>query len=801
MLVNYLKIAFRNLFRYKMISFINLAGLSIGIACGILLGLYVHFEYSFDRFHVNAKNIYRLTQERVSPGKQIHSPYVSPGFMHDLVEEFSTIEQMVQLGITAPVMLGNKNTYIVPAGTETYYANCKFFEVFTFPLLAGDPAFALAEPYSIVLSESLARRFFEDVDPVGKLLTFQVHGQEQQNLKITGIVEDVPDNSHLQFECLVSYATLKDINRNKQAWDTQFVTTYLMLLQDASAQQVENQLNDSMVRLSGDTQSETRKLHLQPLRDIHLYSSHLDSDRAIRENWQLVFLLCAIAVGIVLIACINYMNLSTARASDRAREIGVRKSFGARKIQLINQFLGESILLTIFATLLSLTLVELLLPAFNNFTGKTLSISYGKAWYVLLSFCIVVGLLSGSYPALNLSVFQPTQALKGKNNTGKQSQGFRKILVTTQFTVAILLFIATGIVYLQLHYIQDKDLGFQKTNILYTVIPSSAKNENDLFKFELLQNPHIAKVGRAVVRPLYNMSSYLPPKPTFAEVDDQMIRIDAGLRRMEVGYDFLEVFDMRLLAGRSFSRDFPTDATEAFILNEVAIRAVGWSGPEDALGKALHYDGRTGRIIGVLENFHFESLHSSILPFVLVYNIYSPMVFVKVLPGEMTAAIAHLKKTWEKYSTSKEPFHYQFMDTIYNQFYGPEAKLQTLLTYFAILAIIITCLGVLGLTSFMVEQRKKEIGVRKVLGATVAQISALLSKDFIMLVLVANVLAWPLAWYSMNRWLQNYAYRIDISWQIFAVAGSLALIIAVLIVITQAIRAALTNPIKVLKYE
>ena len=801
MLTHYLRATIRHLLRHRLYTLITITGLAIGIACSILIALYVYDEFGFDRFHTQAERIYRLTQAYTGPGEQTHLPYVGPSVGPALQQEFPDVEQAVRFGITAPVMLGYNETYIVPAGTETYYATPNIFEVFTFPLIAGNPATALAEPYTIVLSDSLARRLFADANPLGRFLYFNVHGQERQALRVTGVLEEVPAQSHLQFACLVSFATLEAINRDNPAWDAQFVATYLLLNEEQAASSLEARLPDFMVRHAGEAQATTRRLHLQPLLGIHLQAQALDSDRAKRGDRQLVLLLLAIAVGIVLMASINFMNLATARSAYRAREIAVRKSFGAGRRQLIIQFLGESVLLAGLALLIGLVLVELALPAYNTFTEKALQMAYGEVWYGLLGFAVVVGLLSGVYPALFLSVFQPVEVLKGRLGVGASSRGLRKVLVVVQFSIAILLFIATGGVYQQLRYIEQKDLGIEKEHVLYTVIPSSRSGENDLFKQDLLQHPKIRHVGRAVVRPLYDVKTYLPTTPTLAEVDGEMIRSEAALRWLEVGYDFLEVFDMRLLAGRSFSQDRATDATEAFILNETATRALGWSSPGEALGKALHYDQQDGTIIGVVEDFHFESLHSTILPFVLRFNRFSPMVFVKIAPDDAAPTIAYLQQTWEKYSTSKEPVQYQFMDEFYDHHYASERKLQTILTSFALLAIFITCLGVLGLTAFTVERRRKEIGIRKVLGASVQHLVALVSKDFLRLFVLANLLAWPLAYYGMHHWLKNFAYQADLGVWSFVLGGLLVGVITFATIGYQALKAAQTNPVDTLRSE
>ena len=800
MLIHYLRTTIRHLFRHKLYAGITITGLAIGIACSILIGLYVYDEFDYDRFHTRAERIYRLTQAYTAPGEQTHLPYVGPSVGPALMNELPGIEQTVQWGITAPVMLGYEETYIVPAGTETYYTTPTVFEVFTFPLIAGDPATALTEPYTIVLSESLAHRFFGDADPLGQLLYFNVHGRERQALRVTGILDAVPSTSHLQFEALVSFATLEAINRDNPAWEAQWVATYLLLEEKGLAAQLERQLHDFMVNHVGETQAATRTLHLQPLLDIHLYAENLDADRARRGDRQLVLLLLAIAVGIILMASINFMNLATARSADRAREIGVRKSFGAHRRQLMFQFLSESVLFAGIALLIGLVLVELALPAYNTFTGKALRIVYDEIWYGLLGFAVVVGILSGAYPALFLSVFQPIDVLKGRLGGGTRRGGLRKVLVVIQFSIATLLLIATGVVYQQLRYIQEKDLGFEKAGVLQTVIPSGRPGGNDLFKQELLHHPNILQVGRAVVRPLYEMHSSFPTTPTLAEVDGEMIQPETPLRQLEVGYDFLEAFAMRLLAGRSFSEDRPTDATEAFILNEAAVRAVGWASPEEALGKTLHYDEQRGTVIGVLADFHFESLHATILPFVLRFNKYSPMVFVKIGPGAVPETIVHIRQIWEKYTTSKEPFHYQFMDEVYDDHYTPEKKLQTILMSFALLALFITCLGVLGLTAFTIEGRKKEIGIRKVLGASAANLVALVSKEMLRLFVLSNLLAWPLAYYGMNYWLANFAYRADPGVLSFVVSGLLVGVITFATMGYQAFKAAQANPVDTLRH-
>lgn len=800
MLIHYLKTILRQLFRNKLFSFITISGLAIGIGCTILIGLFVSDEFSFDRFHTKSERIYRLTQEFSAPGEHSHVPYAGPLVGPALAEEFSGIEQVTQLGITAPVMLGFDQTYVVPEGSETYYATPNIFDVFTFPLIAGNPVNALSNPYSIVLTESLAERLTGKTNPVGEFLYYHVHGQERQALQITGIIEEVPSNSHLQFEALVSFSTLEEINRNNSGWNNQFISTYLLLREGQEPATIEDRLDDFLVKHLGSTEASARSVALQTLHDVHLRSSHLDSDRALRGDLQLVLLLLGIAIGIILMASINFINLATARSVDRAREIGVRKSFGAERKQLIKQFLSESFLFSFTALIIGLLLVEMVLPGYNAFVNKELHINYTQNWILFISFAVFIGFMSGIYPALFLSMFQPINALKGKLGTGIRSHALRKVLVVAQFSIAILLFISTGIVFQQLHYIQNKDLGFQRDQVLYTVIPSNTPGGNEHFKQELLNHSTISTVGRAVVRPLYNVKSDFPNTPTYAELDGEMIQPETALRRLEVGYGFLEAFEMELIAGRTLTEERSTDATEAFILNETAVREIGWSSPDEAIGKAFQFDGQQGTIIGVLKDFNFESLHSDILPFVVRYNRFSPMVFVKISPENIPATVAYIQQTWEKYSTSKEAFNYQFMDEIYNQYYSPEKSLQTILLAFALLAIFITCLGVFGLTLFNVEKRKKEIGIRKVLGASARSVVSLLSSEMLLLFLVANSIAWPLAYFGMNTWLENFAYRINPGIAVFLLGGLAVGLITFIILSYQSLKAAQTNPIDTLRH-
>ncbi len=798
MLHHYFKSAFRHFLRNKRHAIINVSGLAIGIASTILISLYVMDEWSFDRFHENADRIFRLTLENEELSQQSHQPYVNLSTGQQIKETIAGVEDVVQLGITAPILLGFDGQYIVPEGSETYFSQKNFFDLFSFPFVAGDPSTALETPYSIIITKSLANKLFSEKDPMNQSLAFQVHGQERQELTVTGVLNDIPNNSHIQFECLVSFKTLEDINRNNPNWAEQTFSTYLLIKNQQQKEELENQINELEYAMASH-KSQQSALHLQALNDIHLNSSHLEGDRAIKGDKQLVFILAMIALGILLIASFNFINLTTARSTDRMKEIGVRKSFGASRSILIKQFLGESMLICFIALITALLITETFLPFYNNFVGKNLLIAYGEVWPILIGFGLMLGLLSGGYPAIYLSKLKPVKIFKGQTIAGSTKSHSRRLFVIAQFAIATTLILATTVVWKQMDFIRQKDLGFQKDQVIYTVIPSNRPTGNQQFKRELLEHTQILEVGRAVVRPLYDVNTNFPLSPTLAEVGGEMIQPNIALRKIEIGYDFIETFDMRLLAGRTFDENIASDASQAFIINETALKAIGYQSANQALNRPIKYDGKEGTIIGILEDFHFEGMHQEIMPFVMVYNRFSPMVFIKIKPTQQAATIAHLQKTWEKHSTSKEAFNYNFMDEFYENQYEAENKLGMVLSAFGVLAIFLTFLGMLGLTTFSIEKRRKELGIRKVLGASVNSLIRLLSKETLVLLFIGNLIAWPLAWNFMNRWLQNFAYHSSLGVQHFFLVFLIIALITLSIVVYITSRAASRNPMEALQ--
>ena len=804
MFQNYFKTALRNFTRQTGYTLISVFGLAIGIASSLLIVLYVLDAFSFDQFHAQGDRIYRLLHTKTEQGEQATFPSASPLAASEMEAEFPAIEEAVRMGFTAPVRLGYEGQNIVPEGSETWFATPNILSVFSFPSIAGDLDKSLAEPYSIVLTEALAKRLFGEVDPLGKVLEFHVYGRDEKPLQVTGLLKDVPANSHLQFECLVSFATLEAINpqqfQKDLTWDLQNTFAYLLLKEERAIEELQAQFPSFLERHTGTDFAADSEFELQSLADIHLHSAHIEGDRAKRGDWQLLMVLIAVAMGILLVAIINYVNLATARSAKRAQEIGVRKTLGADRQQLVIQFLIESTVLALVALGAGLVMMEMALPHFTAFTDKSIFLDYSGTWYLLLAFGLALGLLAGLYPAFYLSVFRPVDVLKGNTLLGSSGR-LRKGLVVVQFTVACLLFIATGAVWEQMEFIQQKDLGLEKEQVLQTVIPSNRSSGNEAFQQELLQHPNILHTGRATVRPLYDMQAETPSTPVLVEKEDELVQPSIALRKMEIGYGFPETFGMELLAGRTFTPTISSDASEAFLLNETAIQNIGWKNQEDALGKTLVYEGRKGNVIGVVKDFHFESLHSTILPFVMVFNKYSPMVFIKIKPDDTPNTLAYIEKTWEKHATTPDPFHYTFMSDYYENTYSQEQQLQTILCLFALLGIFIACLGVLGLTAFTVEQRLKEIGVRKILGASATSIVQLLSADFLKLILPAFALSVVLAWHFIKQWLMNFAYHIELSGWVFIGAGALVIMAVVGTVALQSLKAALGNPVESLRSE
>ncbi len=808
MLRNYFKIAFRNLVKNKVYSFINIFGLAIGIAACLIISLFVQDELSYDRFNEKADRIARIVFKANINGGKINESFVMPPTAQALKNDYPEVQQATRLrNFGTPRILVNDKFY---NEGKLALVDANFFEVFTIPFLKGDAKTALTQPYCLVLSKALAEKYFGNEDPIGKLV-YSKKGNDTPPFRITGVFDKIPANSHFHFDILGSLSS--DTEANSTSWMTSNYFTYLLLSEGYDYKKLEVKLPAMVEKYMGPqiiqamgmnlaqfrTKGNALGFELQKLTDIHFYSDGTNEMEA-GGDIKYVYIFGAIAVFMLLIACINFMNLSTAGASKRAREVGVRKVLGSAKPELIRQFLMESILLTSFALVVAMILVPVALPIFNDLSGKNLSLSFAVNPFILiglLAFGLLVGVLAGSYPAFFLSSFKPIAVLKGHFVGNKKSIGLRSGLVVFQFCISICLIVGTTVVYQQLSYIQSKKLGYDKDQLI--VLQNSwalGKNES-VFRDELLKDSRVANV---------TASPYRPAGPTnsnnslaYPENNDAQI-----MRTLQYGIDerYIPTLGMQIVAGRNFTKGSASDSA-GIIINEAAAKAFGWS--KNAVGHhitRLVGDANNNRkkvyqVVGVVKDFHFKSLHESIAPLLMVYENNWGLI-VKVKTKDVEGLLASMKNQWSQFKV-EEPFTYAFMDELFSKTYIAEQKTSKILGLFAGLTIFIACLGLFGLATFTAEQRTKEIGVRKVLGANVGQIIGLLSKDFLKLIVIACVLAFPIGYWGMTQWLQDFAYRIEVEWWVFLVAGVSAILIALFTVSFQAVKAALMNPVKSLK--
>jgi putative ABC transport system permease protein len=800
---NYLTVAVRNLVRHKVHSFINISGLAIGMACCILILLFVQDELSYDRTHENADRIYRILVEYSTGSGQTGKIEATSGPMAPaLLDEYPEVIHAVRIRPGGEVLVGygDKRFY-----EERFcFTEPGIFDVFTFPLIKGDPKTALKEPDSIVITEEIARKYFGDEDPMGKTLRVD----NKQDYRITGVLQKVPSNSHFGFDLFASIGSLSGILEHRfNNWGSFMLETYLLLPEGYPPAQLEEKFPLFIEKYMGEMISASGlkfAFYLQPLTRIHLYSN-MDYGIGSEGDIRSIYVVSAIAFFILLIACINFTNLSTARSANRAKEVGMRKVVGANRLQLIKQFLGESVLLSFIALLLSVALVELFLPAFNTLSGKELTIGYCDnhlLLFCLFGIALLVGIFSGGYPAFFLSAFQPVEVLKGSPKRGLKSPLLRRILVVFQFVISIILIIATGIVYDQLNYMRNENLGFDREQVVVMPIlrDKSLKERYESIKSELLQHPGILSAAASSQTPGNSFEGFSVRREGNTDTAPNERKV---MPHLFIDYDFIETLGIELATGRNFSKDFATDEKKGFLFNESAVKELGWESPEAAIGKQIEWDGwlKGNTIIGVVKDFHFLSLRHKIGPVAMrIYPEYFNCISVKIRPDNIPATLAFLETIWRKFAPSY-PFEYFFLDDHFEKLYKAEHKLGKIFGFFSLLAIFIACLGLFGLASFATEQRTKEIGIRKILGASISGIVLLLSKEFTKLVIVSNLVAWPVAYWAMNRWLQDFAYRIHIGVGTFLLAGVLALVIALLTVSFQAVKAALANPVEALRYE
>jgi predicted permease len=787
MFSNYLKIALRNFKRHKGYSFLNVAGLAFGMACSILILLWVRDETSYDRFHANADDICRVLQQVKFSDHEATWAITQGPLGPGLEKDFPEIVRSVRFkSLRFQVRQGD-----VWVSETVWLADPSIFETFTFPLAAGDPATALSDIHSIILSENTAAKYFPDGDVLGRTLRVD----DRFDFRVTGVMKTIPRNSHLQFDFLVPFAFGREINLTVDQWNNSTFTTYVQLRKGTSAAaataKVAGYLGDK------PTVEKGTRLALQPLKRIHLYSNY-EFD-APHGDVRYVRIFSLVAFSILLIACINFMNLTTARSAGRAREVGMRKVSGARRADIVGQFYGESVLLILVALALGLALVKLLLPAFNNLAAKELTLDlFGSPGLIagLAGLALATAIIAGSYPAFFLSAFRPALVLKAAPSSGARGRAFRRALVVVQFSLTILLVICTVFVSGQLDYMRNSKLGYDKENVVYMTMRGDMQKNFEAVKTELLRNPGVLGVAAGEMVPTYGYTFSNSLWTWEGQSPDDEILVRAG----SVGEGYLEVLGVEMAQGRAFVREPDPEKRPALIINEEAARVMKM---KDPVGQWLGGRGSDfkGTIVGVVKDYHFTPLRRKIEPLVLLY--YPPdcdMIVARLKAGDVPRTLGEIERVWKKFAPGF-PFRFNFLDEALDDLYRSEERTGTIIGYFAFLAVVVSCLGLFGLASFTAERRTKEIGIRKVLGATGPTIAWLFSREFSRWVLAANVIAWPAAYFAVSKWLEGYPYRISIGPGPFLLAGALALAVAALTIGYHSVRAARAKPAGALRYE
>ncbi|MFD2935891.1 ABC transporter permease [Spirosoma flavum] len=800
MLRNYIKIAFRNLWRNKVFSGINVIGLSVGLASCLLLFMYITHELSYDDFQQKADRIVRVTMEYSMEGRVAKIPQTGTKVAPEFGRQFPEIESGVRMINRDAVVLKGDRQF---SEKRLVYADSAFFSLFSFPLLKGNSQTALNGPNQVVLSETTAEKYFGTESPVGKPLRINTGGSFR-DYSVTGVVKDCPANSQIKYDLVASFKTLPAAK--KEEWYSSNYATYLLLRSPDAIAPLQAKIPGFMkTQFSKDEMSPGSYLTytLEPLRRVHLHS---DVEGSFEPNGDLtyIYIFGSIALLILLIACVNYVNLATSRAVERAQEVGVRKVMGAMQGQLFGQFMGESIIITSVALLLGLLLAALTLPLFNTLSDRQFSFVVWlqpKNLLMLLGVGVVVSLIAGSYPALVLARYQPIRVLKGQLKTAGAGQ-FRRTLIVFQFAITAFLITSTLLVRNQLTYIQHKKLGYGKDHILLLPVDRQVNEKIQAIKSEFRQNADVQRVSLASDSPVYVEGGYGMRGSTMPEGQRKMV---AGL---SIDEDFVPAMSLHLVAGSNINaadmeRVSRTDndslTRSRFILNETAVKELGWT-PQQAIGQRLDMSGRLGEVKGVVADFHFASMKEKIGPLALFPENGGEILLVKLSGSQLSNTLQFLESKWRTIIPDR-PFAYEFMDEEFNKLYAAETRTGQIFSIFAFLSIFLACLGLFGLSAYTTAQRTKEIGVRKVLGASVISIVGLLSKDFLKLVVISILVASPLAWYAMNQWLQDFAYKITIDGWVFALSGALAVGIALLTVSFQSIKAALMNPVKSLRSE
>ncbi|MEX0721018.1 MAG: ABC transporter permease, partial [Balneolaceae bacterium] len=791
MLKNYIKIAWRSFRRNKSYSIINVLGLSIGLGSLILISLFVSDELSYDKFHENSNQIHFVGMERSFGGntsKELSSPFPVGSAMKDEIPEVEHFLTTLYNG-SGEVSVGGED---FATEDRIMHVSEDFFNIFSFPLKAGNPKSVLSDPKSVVITEEIAEKYFGDENPIGKTIFINRYGEGE--FTVTGIAENMQRNSYVEFDIIASIRNTSYSESHRDSWRASMFNTYVQLQKGSSWEDINPKISELVTKNLGE--ESTTSFFSIPLTE--LYLSEHSSASGFKGDKKYIYIFSAIALFILILACINYMNLATARAMQRSREVGVRKVVGAGKSQLILQFIGEAVLVSVFAFIVGLFIAELALPFFNNFIDKELVMSFaetGSLLSLLFLISIGVGIFSGSYPAFFLSQFKPSTVLKSKSIQSSKGGGFRKILVTLQFVVSTVLIICTLIAFNQLQFVLEKDLGFEDDQVMY--IPAHQIRGN-LETFKEIALNHSAVVSASATTDI--PGSFGMRTGQAFDPNDPENQFYAHTLRTDADYD--DVLNLTLAAGRYFEEARITDRDNARVINEAMVERLGWGAPENAVNRML---ADSSTVVGVVKDFHFRSLHSNIGPVYIQMEPSSPtqyatytMLALKFNPEQVQSLIIYLQEEWTNL-WPKDPLTYYFLNEKFAEQYETDQKLSRAFSAFAGIAIFIACLGLFGLAAFSAEKRTKEIGIRKVLGASVANIVGLLSKDFIKLVTIGFVIAIPIAWYAMNTWLADFAYRIEIGPGIFVLAGSAALIIALLTVSWQSIKAAIANPVNSLK--
>jgi putative ABC transport system permease protein len=787
MLKNYLLVTVRNLKKNSTYSLLNIIGLAVGMTAFILIALYVQYELSFDKYHENADRIYRVVREERA--------FTPAPLGPSLKEKIPEVESAARILRRNKTLISYEQKHFLEE--EFYWVDPETFDIFSIPFIGGDPETALNDPSAIVLSRRTAKKYFGNSDPMGKVLTVS----ERYEFKVAGVFNDMPANSHFVMEAVVPYETYFQITTNDiTSWRSNFSYTYFLLRKGADPEVMENKISSvieiPLLKAAGIKEPYPKVYSIQSVTEIHLHS-HLMQEVGANNDMKYIILFSSIAFLILFIACINYMNLTTARSLRRGKEVGMRKVVGAQKGQLIVQFLGESVAMAVLATIFSIMMVLVAFPAFNSLVERQLSlnpIQNPQLFLGLFFVTLFVGLFAGSYPALRMSGFRPISVLGGAFTRSAKGSSLRNVLVLIQFSITIFLIICSIAVREQLKFIKTVDMGYTKEQIITLPVRGRSARQNiQSIKTELLQYSDITAVSTSARLP-NNIDTFTSRNWTGLNLEEPI-----PIYYNTADYDFIDLYGMQIVQGRNFSRDFPSDETGAFLINETAVKVAEWESPIGR--KFTHWSGETGEIVGVIKDFHLRSLHSPIEPLYVFLNTRNfSNISIKIKSVNIPAAIDHVEGVMKIFAPST-PFSYSFFDEVFERAYFTEQRMGRVFGTFAILAIFIACLGLFGLTVFAAEQRTKEIGIRKVLGASDSKIFLLLSKEFIRWVLLANLIAWPIAYFAMNKWLQNFAYRIHIGIVAFLISGGTALLIAYFTVSYQSIKSARANPVNSLRYE